>query len=128
MAEGGKFNTDNLSDEILNVLCSMCKHQDRNTEGEKFCLECEDYFCAKCVDIHNKVPLCARHNMLDKDQAKSDKGHIKLDKGHVKLRSSRFLVKAPTEICDRHSHNHIDMYCLYHDNVGCSTCMEIDHK
>ncbi|XP_060608430.1 uncharacterized protein LOC132760470 [Ruditapes philippinarum] len=38
------------------------------------------------------------------------------------------MPRAPTERCDRHSHKHIDMYCQNHDNVGCSTCMAVDHR
>ncbi|XP_060589152.1 uncharacterized protein LOC132744183 [Ruditapes philippinarum] len=114
MASGKQIDTDILSDAIFDVLCSMCKNKGKNTEGEKFCVDCKDYFCIACVQVHGQVPLCADHKVLDKSQVKSVTG-----KG---------LPRAPTERCDRHSHKHIDMYCQNHDNVGCSTCMAVDHR
>ncbi|XP_060560326.1 uncharacterized protein LOC132720253 [Ruditapes philippinarum] len=114
MTTGGKINTDILSDEILDVLCSMCKNRGKKSEGEKFCVDCHDYFCINCVTVHSQVPLCVDHKVLDKSQVKSG--------------TSKGLPKAPTERCGRHSHKHIDMFCQNHDNVGCSTCMAIDHR
>ncbi|XP_060605730.1 uncharacterized protein LOC132758192 [Ruditapes philippinarum] len=114
MATGRQFDTDILSDEIFDVLCSMCRNEGRNTEGEKYCVDCHDYFCVSCVKVHSKVPLCAGHKVLDKSQVKSG--------------TSKAMPRAPAERCDRHSHKHIDMYCQNHDNVGCSTCMAVDHR
>ncbi|XP_060582490.1 uncharacterized protein LOC132738899 isoform X1 [Ruditapes philippinarum] len=114
MATGRQIDTDILSDEIFDVLCSMCRNEGRNTEGEKYCVDCHDYFCVSCVKVHSKVPVLAGHKVLDKSQ--------------VKLGTSKALPRAPAERCDRHSHKHIDMYCQNHDNVGCSTCMAVDHR
>jgi hypothetical protein len=116
MAAGGQINTDTLSDEIFDVSCSMCKNQGKNADGEKYCVDCKDYFCVTCIKVHSKVPLCAGHKVLDRSQVKSKSGN------------SKGLLNAPTERCDRHSHKHIDMYCQNHDNVGCSTCMADDHR
>jgi hypothetical protein len=114
MATGRQFDTDILSDEIFDVLCSMCRNEGRNTEGEKYCVDCHDYFCVSCVKVHSKVPVLVGHKVLDKSQVKSG--------------TSKSLPRAPAERCDRHSHKHIDMYCQNHDNVGCSTCMAVDHR
>ncbi|XP_060562106.1 uncharacterized protein LOC132721756 [Ruditapes philippinarum] len=114
MATCKQIDTDILSDGIFDVLCSMCKNKGKNTEGVKFCVDCKDYFCITCVQVHGQVPLCARHKVLNKSQVKSG--------------TSKCLPRAPTERCDRHSHKHIDMYCQNHDNVGCSTCMTVDHR
>jgi hypothetical protein len=114
MATGGKIDTDILSDEIFDVLCSMCKNRGKLSEGEKFCVDCHDYFCINCVTVHSQVPVLAGHKVLDKSQVKSG--------------TSKSLPREPAERCDRHSHKHIDMYCQNHDNVGCSTCMTIEHR
>jgi hypothetical protein len=115
MATSGEISTDIHSDEIFDVLCSMCrKNKGINTEGEKFCVDCHDYFCINCVKIHSQVPVLGGHKVLDKSQVKS--------------RNSKGLPRAPVERCDRHSHKHIDMYCQNHDNVGCSTCMTTNHR
>ncbi|XP_060590557.1 uncharacterized protein LOC132745627 isoform X1 [Ruditapes philippinarum] len=114
MAASRQIDTDILSDEIFDALCSMCRNEDRNTEGEKYCVDCHDYFCVSCVKVHSKVPVLAGHKVLDKSQVKSG--------------TSKAMPRAPAERCDRHSHKHIDMYCQSHDNVGCSTCMAVDHR
>ncbi|XP_060566011.1 uncharacterized protein LOC132725043 isoform X1 [Ruditapes philippinarum] len=114
MADSGNVDTDILSDEIFDVLCSMCKNQGKNAEGVKYCVDCKDYFCVNCVKVHSQVPVLVGHKVLDKSQVKSG--------------TSKGLPRAPTERCDRHSHKHIDMYCQNHDNVGCSTCMAVDHR
>ncbi|XP_060580264.1 uncharacterized protein LOC132737044 [Ruditapes philippinarum] len=113
MATGGHIDTDILSDDVFDVLCSMCRNGGSNTEGEKYCVDCHDYFCVSCVKVHSKVPLCVGHKVLDKSQVKS---------------GTRGLSRAPAERCDRHSHKHIDMYCQNHDTVGCSTCVAVDHR
>ncbi|XP_060570123.1 uncharacterized protein LOC132728497 [Ruditapes philippinarum] len=71
MATGGEINTDILSDEIFDVLCSMCKNRGKKSEGEKFCVDCHDYFCMNCVIVHSQVPVLACHKVLDKSQVKS---------------------------------------------------------
>ncbi|XP_060557343.1 probable E3 ubiquitin-protein ligase MID2 [Ruditapes philippinarum] len=114
MATGGQINTDTLSDEVFDVLCTICKSKSKNTDGVKYCVDCQDYFCIKCVKVHSQVPVCAGHRVLDKSLVTS--GIIK------------GLLRAPEERCDRHSHKHIDMYCQNHDSVGCSTCMAVDHR
>jgi hypothetical protein len=96
MATGREIDTDILSDEIFDVLCSMCKNRGKKAEGEKFCMNSHDYFCKKCVKIHNHVPVLAGHKVLDKSQLKSG--------------TSKGLPRAPAERCDRYSHKHIDMY------------------
>ncbi|XP_060565451.1 uncharacterized protein LOC132724591 [Ruditapes philippinarum] len=112
MATGGQINTDILSDEI--IPCKICKNEGKNIDGEKFCIECQDYFCVKCVQVHSQMPECAGHKVLD----------ISL----VKSGTRKGLPRAPEERCDRHSHKHIDMYCQNHDKVGCTTCVAVDHR
>jgi hypothetical protein len=92
----------------------MCKNQGKNTEGEKFCVDCHDYFCIKCVKVHSQVPVLAGHKVLDTSQVKSG--------------TCQGLSRAPVKRCDRHSHEYIDMYCQNHDIIDCSTCMAIDHR
>ncbi|XP_060597595.1 uncharacterized protein LOC132751456 [Ruditapes philippinarum] len=142
MANGEQINTDILSDEVFDVLCTICKSKSKNTEGVKFCVDCQDYFCVICVQVHSQVPVLAGHKMFDKSLVTPGiiKGHPiapevpvcagnkVLDKSQVKSGTSKGLPRAPEERCDRHSHKHIDMYCQNHDNVGCSTCMAVDHR
>ncbi|XP_045198830.2 uncharacterized protein LOC123553148 [Mercenaria mercenaria] len=124
MASGG-INTDILSDETFDLLCTVCKRKGRNREAEHFCIDCQDYYCSACVKVHDDIPLLIGHKILDK--------------GQFPLRSSQRRPAQPggqgsspaihlTERCDRHSHYFIDTYCQNHDTVGCATCMTVDHR
>ncbi|XP_053374415.1 E3 ubiquitin-protein ligase TRIM33-like [Mercenaria mercenaria] len=113
MATGGG-ETNRLSDETFVLLCSLCKHKNKNTEAAKFCVDCQDYYCSTCVKFHEDIPALSRHKILDI--------------GHFQPGTSQMIQIVPTERCDRHSHKHVDMYCQNHDDVGCSTCMAVEHK
>ncbi|XP_053405631.1 uncharacterized protein LOC128558999 [Mercenaria mercenaria] len=121
MATEGSINTDILSDETFDLLCGVCKHKEKNREAEKYCVECQDYYCLTCVKVHEDIPSLIGHNILGKGKFPS--GSVKTPSG-----SSKTLPGAPTEPCDRHSHNCVDMYCQNHDDVGCGTCMAVDHR
>jgi tripartite motif-containing protein 24 len=113
MASGNALDVNFLSDERIDKICIMCQQKDNNSEAEKFCIDCQDYYCLKCVKVHEKVPYLSDHEILDKDQFLSS--------------WSAYIPMAPTEQCGIHKHKHVDMYCENHDVVGCSTCMTLDH-
>ncbi|XP_045165144.2 uncharacterized protein LOC123529035 [Mercenaria mercenaria] len=103
-----------LSYETSDLLCSLCKTRNKTTEAAKFCVDCRDYYCSTCVEFHDDVPALSRHKILDSSQFQPGAGQV--------------LQMVPTERCDKHSHKHVDMYCLNHDDVGCSACMAVDHR
>ncbi|XP_060581827.1 uncharacterized protein LOC132738354 [Ruditapes philippinarum] len=85
----GHVDTDIFTDETL-VLCSSCKNRDKNTE----CVECHDYFCVKCLQLHNQD----HHKVLEDNQVKSvlDESHVKsvLDESQVKSVLDESQVKS----------------------------------
>ncbi|XP_060589802.1 uncharacterized protein LOC132744991 [Ruditapes philippinarum] len=102
------------SDETILLLCSPCKHKERNKEADKYCADCHDYYCSDCLNIHDDLPALSGHKILDKCQVKDG--------------TSGTLPVTPTQRCERHGFKLVDMYCQGHDNVGCSTCMAVDHR
>jgi hypothetical protein len=105
---------EKLPDEILKLLCSPCKRKGRNQEADKYCTDCHDYYCSECVNFHEDIPALSGHNILDKSQ--------------VQQKTRVGFPVAPTEKCERHRFKPVDMYCQNHDDVGCSTCMAVDHR
>lgn len=91
--------------------CSVCKDQNKSEDAEKFCVECNDFYCSACVKIHVTVPAMRGHKLVDKKE------------GNYK--ECRAL---PTERCTQHGLKVIDMFCKLHDDVGCHTCMSVDHR
>jgi hypothetical protein len=93
---------------------SPCKHKGRNKEADIYCTDCHDYYCSECVKFHEDIPALSGHNILDKSQ--------------VQQETRVGLPVAPTEKFERHRFKPVDMYCQSHDDVGCSTCMVVDHR
>ncbi|XP_045169736.2 uncharacterized protein LOC123532378 [Mercenaria mercenaria] len=105
------FVLGNTSEETFNILCSACKEQDKNREAEKYCVDCQEYYCSECLKLHSTLPALKRHKLLDKED------------GH-----SGQLLMVPTERCERHNFKTVDMFCQNHDMIGCGTCMAVDHR
>jgi hypothetical protein len=89
------------------------KRKERNKEADKYCADCHYYYCSDCVKCHDDIPAMSGHKILDKDQVKDG--------------TSGTLPLTPTQRCERHGFKPVDMYFQGHDNVGCSTCMAVDH-
>ncbi|XP_053379538.1 uncharacterized protein LOC128548511 [Mercenaria mercenaria] len=114
MASGGLINTNLLSDETFDFLCTMCKRKDRNREAERYCVDCDDYYCLSCVKVHEDVPPLTKHQILIKSQ--------------FLQRTSKTPPMLPTERCEKHVHKLVDMYCNNHDDVCCAICLATDHR
>ncbi|XP_053402503.1 E3 ubiquitin-protein ligase TRIM33-like [Mercenaria mercenaria] len=110
-AKGG----DNASDEIIDIKCCVCAGKNITREAEKYCVECKDYYCIPCTDMHKAFPLMRGHKLLDK-----------ADFSTHGLQSS--LPCFPIERCSIHKAKLLDMFCKNHDEVVCATCVAINHR
>ncbi|XP_053373195.1 E3 ubiquitin-protein ligase TRIM71-like isoform X2 [Mercenaria mercenaria] len=93
-------------------MCSPCKNGAK--EADNYCTDCHDYYCSTCVKCHDDIPALSGHKILDK--------------GHFETGTSEAIPVVPTERCKRHSFKPVDMYCQNHDDVGCYTCMAVEHR
>ncbi|XP_053376458.1 uncharacterized protein LOC128547516 [Mercenaria mercenaria] len=109
MASSG--NLGNTSEETFDMLCSACKEQNINKEAEKYCVDCRDYYCSECLKLHSSLPALKGHKLLGKEAGQS-----------------RQLPMVPTERCERHDFKTVDMFCQNHDQIGCGTCIAVDHR
>jgi hypothetical protein len=112
MASSG---SDISSDEIYNFKCSPCLDDNRHREAEKYCVECQGYFCQPCAEMFHKLPGLKGHKFLDQTNYKSS---------GVLGR----LPAIPTQICSVHGTKIVDMYCGNHDEVACTSCMTLNHR
>ncbi|KAL4221793.1 hypothetical protein ACF0H5_020047 [Mactra antiquata] len=106
----------NMSEEVFDYICTACDRERKTLEAVKYCVECKDYCCQSCTDIHKKVSLLFGHNLLDVGQG-SQAGNQPSN-----------LPEFPTERCCVHKGKIIDMYCEEHNSVGCYVCIATDHK
>lgn len=112
MATGGIEDT---SDETFVFMCSPCADDGRNVEAVSYCVDCQGYCCPPCTNVHKIVPVLKKHTVLDQTHFKSE------DAGAN-------LPAVPTQRCSKHALKIVDLYCDDDDEVGCSTCMALDHR
>lgn len=111
----GKKNTVKFtSEEYIDYHCCVCERKNIQRGAEKYCLSCEDYYCQKCVKIHEDVPSMSEHVFLGKSQFKS-------------ICSEHHSPSVPTEKCADHPGVIVDMFCETHKEAGCKTCMREKH-
>ena len=101
------------SEEYFDNVCSPCQIKNIYMEGENFCMECQYYYCSKCVAIHNDF-ISPNHTIIVTSDSK-----YKEIAGSVK--------PVPVERCPLHTTKVVDMYCTAHKKVGCNTCMTLEH-
>ncbi|XP_053402250.1 uncharacterized protein LOC128557829 [Mercenaria mercenaria] len=112
-AKGG--DNASPSDEIIDTKCSVCAGKNITREAEKYCVECQDFYCIPCTDTHKAFPALRAHKLLDK-----------ADFCTRGLRSS--LPSLPTERCHIHKAKLLELFCKNHDEVVCATCVAINHR
>ncbi|XP_053388419.1 transcription intermediary factor 1-beta-like, partial [Mercenaria mercenaria] len=113
MATGG-LHVD-TSDEIFDFTCSPCAEQNKNREAVRYCVECQDYYCQSCTDMHKMFPAMRGHKLLNKADFNSSS-------------HQQNLPQVPTERCNVHKTKVIDMYCRDHDEVCCTSCVAENHR
>ncbi|XP_045204221.2 uncharacterized protein LOC123557073 [Mercenaria mercenaria] len=104
------------SDEIITVKCCVCTKKNITREAEKYCVECQDYYCIPCTDSHKMFPTLSGHQILDKDDFSSHGLH------------PTDLPSFPTERCSTHKAKILDMFCINHNEVVCASCVALNHR
>lgn len=115
MAVDGRKLSDTLrhgSDNWNENPCSPCAKEGRNVAAVKYCVDCNENICGKCVSDHNKFAMMRGHQISDKLSTETGKKRPEL----------------PTQRCDKHGGKLVDVYCSKHDEVGCATCIAVDHS
>ncbi|XP_060586141.1 uncharacterized protein LOC132741893 [Ruditapes philippinarum] len=110
MADGGIG-----SDEFVNFKCCLCEKKHITKEADIYCVECQEYYCTPCTDLHKLFSSMSTHQFIDKSSFNT-----------VSLQKS--LPSFPVEKCEAHKTKLLDMYCADHDDVACATCIAIKHR
>ena len=103
--------SENGSEECLDNKCSLCIQKGIKEEATKYCVECENYYCTSCSDMHMYFPAL--------------KGHTLLDECHCNAMPYPSMT---TEACSSHKDKHLEIYCEDHDEVVCMMCVAINHR
>ncbi|XP_060573265.1 uncharacterized protein LOC132731157 isoform X1 [Ruditapes philippinarum] len=104
------------SDEFVNFKCCLCEKKNITKEADTYCVECQDYYCSPCTDLHKMFPSAVgEHHFIDKSSFNTSNLH-------------KSLPSFPVEKCEAHKTKLLDMYCADHDDVVCATCIAIKHR
>ncbi|VDI56698.1 Hypothetical predicted protein [Mytilus galloprovincialis] len=89
--------------------CDPCTEQGTSSPAVKFCSDCEERLCEKCIEDHSKFKVLRSHHLIDLSAAGS---------------------KIPTfqKYCDVHADGLLDFFCTQHDVVCCRSCMPLKHQ
>ncbi|XP_052778893.1 uncharacterized protein LOC128216373 [Mya arenaria] len=103
---------DILSQKDDELCCEPCLNdgQSRNVEG--FCMECNEYLCHLCLDVHRKLRMLKTH-------------HVKRGEDIPVQKPNQY----PEEIsCSFHTDEKITSYCQSHQQLCCDQCVILGHK
>ncbi|XP_053398381.1 zinc-binding protein A33-like [Mercenaria mercenaria] len=116
MAKDGKFAKSQIdaSEALYDFPCNPCAKDGKNMEAKFQCLDCQMFYCNRCVTGHNK--FTANHNVVERTS--------KLF-GQKRSLSSDEL---PRDLCEEHRGEVIKMFCGQHDRVCCTVCIALKHR
>ena len=115
MATGGGGSISLSSEPFYDFSCSNCASENKHSEGERYCVECDEIFCTSCLEFHNRMAKMRQHKLLDQNNMATRK-------------PVRDLVQLPTAMCIAHAGQVNNMYCGQDDLVCCTVCIAEDHR
>ncbi|XP_071172323.1 E3 ubiquitin-protein ligase TRIM45-like [Mytilus edulis] len=92
-----------------NILCGPCSHVNTQKIAQKWCINCEEGFCADCEQVHRSMKVTRDHKLISTDD------YRKIENVPVNLK------------CDAHGKK-FDLYCKNHDVAICVVCVPSLHK
>lgn len=96
-------------------LCTPCSREHKDVEAMNFCTDCNENLCSSCTAQHRKFQILKTHKVVVVHEAPEKEEPVQQKQ---KL----------SETCESHANKLIDLYCMGHDEIGCSACIAINHK
>ena len=115
MATGGGGSIYASSEPYYDFSCSNCASENKLSEGERYCVECDEIFCTPCLNHHNRMAKMRQHKLLDQNNM-------------VARKPKEDLVQLPTTMCTAHPGQGINMHCGQDDLVCCTVCIAESHR
>ncbi|XP_072022987.1 E3 ubiquitin-protein ligase TRIM45-like [Amphiura filiformis] len=93
------------------IPCTSCDNSDNQAFGR--CVECNDFLCKKCVDIHKSLRILKHHHVLILEE----------------LRTGKLIMHnlPEQEMCPKHKGEVLRFYCETCDEPMCRDCTVVDH-
>jgi hypothetical protein len=101
------------SEEEFSNPCQPCLENDRNIDSLLYCVECEDYLCEKCVEMHRLVKPTKKHKLVHKDLLNNCGDELVINR---------------KEECPIHMNEVIEWFCISDDKICCNICKATEHN
>jgi hypothetical protein len=98
-----------LCTEFAELFCDPCKCDGQSLSVEGYCVDCEEYLCKDCYNVHCRPSLTRHHVLKEKDNMPKKKDFNPVT-------------------CTIHAEKLVEFYCEAHEEVCCSFCKTLSHK
>ena len=95
----------------VEAMCESCS----GDKAEAFCRQCEEFICAECVRLHQKLKIFAGHKTVSLDELKQ---------GGAK---DIVVPEASLKMCEKHDEQ-MKIYCFDCSSLICRDCIIKDHN
>lgn len=107
-----KKTSDEVGGNRKQQRCKPCENDNKNTVGELFCMDCCEFLCEECSNIHKKFGFMSGHEIVEANKAKPPKPKMDM-KG--------------LDTCDKHN-KQLEFFCVDHQILCCNTCAFAGHR
>ena len=107
-----------ISDKVedANEYCEACGRSDDSGKAVAFCIDCDEYLCQTCKDLHGKRRKTADHKLVTSGD--------RFNKTNESKTASIFNQQMP---CPLHKGYSLEVYCKKCEKLICKNCMDFEH-
>ncbi|XP_072035685.1 uncharacterized protein [Amphiura filiformis] len=95
------------------IPCTSCSSDTTPGVAVQRCVECNDFLCNRCVEVHKSVRVLQKHQLVTLDELRSGKPTIH--------------NLPEQETCSKHKGEVLRFYCETCDEPICRDCCVVDH-
>lgn len=109
--------------------CVPCGRNNKSNQADKYCVQCQEYFCTRCIEMHKNFTLLVHHSLIEITARSQIPASVEeKESTDIVGKDGYDVLQVPTERCSKHPAKVVDMYCRAHDIVGCSVCFAPHYK
>ena len=103
-----------IEDKNLSSECIPCKLEAKSVRAFGFCVQCGEFICKECNEMHKKFKATRMHEVLKGNDLPED--------------LSAFNKLSKIHFCSKHPDKEIEFKCIKDDMLFCSMCAHSEHK
>lgn len=96
--------------------CEVCKLMKKVNDATGFCVECKDYLCQNCWDVHKFTKFTLNHEV------------ISLEGTSIEELEKQSKGQEEHSKCSKHSSEDLRYFCKGCEEYVCTDCILLDHQ